>query len=110
MCYDVIVCGAGVEGLWTSLRLAEQKKNVLLIEQARKLLCSVFPYQTRILMAPYLTQFSVPHTKGSSHGGSRIIRYLHETEHHAKMIEDAYKGWKALEENFGEQLFVYDER
>ena len=33
MKYDIIVCGAGVQGLWTANQLIDKNKNVLLLEQ-----------------------------------------------------------------------------
>jgi len=33
MVYDVIVCGSGVQGLWTCYYLLQQNKKVLLLEQ-----------------------------------------------------------------------------
>ena len=37
MKYDVIVCGAGVQGFWTANHLAQKNQNVLLLEQVSQL-------------------------------------------------------------------------
>nr|CAB3264894.1 peroxisomal sarcosine oxidase-like [Phallusia mammillata] len=83
MSFDVIVCGAGVQGLWTANYLLQQGKKVLLLEQ--------FPW---------------PHSRGSSHGDSRITRYTYPTSHHSKMMPEAFKKWAELEKKAKTQLFV----
>ena len=37
--FDVIVCGAGVQGLWTANHLAERKKKIILLEQVSIFSC-----------------------------------------------------------------------
>jgi glycine/D-amino acid oxidase-like deaminating enzyme len=49
--HDVIVVGAGVMGSAAAYQLAKDGRQVLLLEQ-----------------------FQIGHTRGSSHGGSRITR------------------------------------
>jgi len=47
-----------------------------------------------------------PHTLGSSHGGSRIIRKVYfEDPLYVPLLERAYEGWRRLEEARGLQLF-----
>ncbi|CAK8694785.1 unnamed protein product [Clavelina lepadiformis] len=81
--YDVIVCGGGIQGLWTTHYLAERNKNVLLLEQ-----------------------FPVPHTRGSSHGPSRITRYSYIDRHYAMMMPEAFKRWNELEMKTSSKLFL----
>lgn len=51
-------------------------------------------------------QFAVGHTRGSSHGESRIIRYTYPDEFHTRMMGKAYPLWAELESEWGEELFV----
>ena len=59
----IIVVGAGAVGVATALALRRRGEQVLLLEQ-----------------------FFVGHQRGSSHGPSRIIRYLYESERYTKMM------------------------
>src|SRR4051812_28429062 len=58
--YDIIVIGAGGVGSAAAYHCARAGKRVLLLEQ-----------------------YTVGHQRGSSHGGSRIIRYTHNKIEHA---------------------------
>lgn len=49
-------------------------------------------------------QFEIGHSRGSSHGGSRIIRYTHPTAGYARLIEPALALWRTLEAEAGERL------
>jgi monomeric sarcosine oxidase len=51
-------------------------------------------------------QFEVGHTRGSSHGESRIIRYTYPDSVYTAMMSDAYPLWHALEEEAQQELFV----
>lgn len=51
-------------------------------------------------------QFEVGHTRGSSHGESRIIRYTYPDEVYTRMMGEAYPLWRALEEDAGETLLA----
>ena len=51
-------------------------------------------------------QFKVGHTRGSSHGESRIIRYTYPDRLYTEMMSDAYPLWAELEAEAGEELFV----
>ncbi|CAG0893451.1 unnamed protein product [Cyprideis torosa] len=79
--FDVIVIGAGVMGLWTGLHLARRGKKTLLIEQ-----------------------FPVPHSRGSSHGQSRIYRLAYPEKHQTLMTKASYPFWKMLERESSEVL------
>ncbi|XP_046385804.1 peroxisomal sarcosine oxidase-like [Ischnura elegans] len=81
--YDHIVIGAGIEGSWTAYHLAKLGQKVLLLEQ-----------------------FNLPHTRGSSHGQTRITRYGYVEDFHAALMEEAYRKWSELEKEAAETLFV----
>lgn len=51
-------------------------------------------------------QFRIGHTRGSSHGESRIIRYTYPDLLYTQMMADAYPLWAKLEQAAGEELFV----
>jgi len=81
--YDVIVCGAGVNGLNTANYLVERNKSVLVIEQ-----------------------FPLPHVRGSSHGASRIIRHSYDKAHYAEMMPECFERWNRLGEQTDTNLFT----
>uniref|UniRef100_A0A2C9K7S8 FAD dependent oxidoreductase domain-containing protein n=1 Tax=Biomphalaria glabrata TaxID=6526 RepID=A0A2C9K7S8_BIOGL len=81
--YDVIVIGAGIEGSSSAYNLAKRGKKVLLLEQ-----------------------FPLPHSRGSSHGQSRITRYAYADEFYVRMMVDAFPMWAELERESGENFFV----
>ena len=76
--YDVAVVGAGIMGSCVAHRLAAQGHSVLLLEQ-----------------------FDLLHSRGSSHGHSRIIRRTYPEPHYAKMMERAYQLWDHAEKEAG---------
>lgn len=80
--FDCIVIGAGVQGSFTAYSLAKRGKRTLLLEQ-----------------------FVLPHTRGSSHGQTRIIRKAYEQEFYAHMMEESYKLWAEVEREAGVQLY-----
>ena len=51
-------------------------------------------------------QFNIGHTRGSSHGESRIIRYTYPDRLYTEMMSDAYPLWADLEAEAGEEVFV----
>lgn len=51
-------------------------------------------------------QFQLGHTRGSSHGESRIIRYTYPDEFHTRLMAEAYPLWEELQVEAGEELFV----
>ena len=79
--YDTIVVGAGVEGSATAMYLACKGSRTLLLEQ-----------------------FELEHTRGSSHGGSRIIRYNYPEPFYVEMMKDAYPLWSDIEAQAKVQL------
>ncbi|KAM8904789.1 peroxisomal sarcosine oxidase [Spinachia spinachia] len=80
--YDCIVIGAGVQGSFTAYQLAKKNKRTLLLEQ-----------------------FVLPHTRGSSHGQTRIIRKAYKQDFYTHMMEECYELWAQLERETGVELF-----
>ncbi|XP_010340372.1 peroxisomal sarcosine oxidase isoform X2 [Saimiri boliviensis] len=79
--YDAIVIGAGIQGCFTAYHLAKHRKRVLLLEQ-----------------------FFLPHSRGSSHGQSRIIRKAYLQDFYTRMMHECYQIWAQLEHEAGTQL------
>ncbi|XP_030143683.4 peroxisomal sarcosine oxidase [Taeniopygia guttata] len=79
--YDVIVIGAGIQGSFTAYHLAQRHEDTLLLEQ-----------------------FLLPHSRGSSHGQSRIIRSAYPQEHYSRMMPDCFRRWQQLEAETGTTL------
>ncbi|KAB5550336.1 hypothetical protein PHYPO_G00052620 [Pangasianodon hypophthalmus] len=82
MVYECIVIGAGIQGSFTTYHLAKNNKNTLLLEQ-----------------------FVLPHSRGSSHGQTRIIRKAYEEDFYTHMMEESYELWAQLEEEAGLKLY-----
>uniref|UniRef100_A0A3B4AXM8 Peroxisomal sarcosine oxidase n=1 Tax=Periophthalmus magnuspinnatus TaxID=409849 RepID=A0A3B4AXM8_9GOBI len=80
--YDCIVIGAGVQGSFTAYSLAKRGKRTLLLEQ-----------------------FVLPHTRGSSHGQTRIIRKAYPEDFYAHMMEGSYQLWAEVEKEAGVKLY-----
>ncbi len=70
----VAVVGAGVMGSATAWALREGGADVTLFEQ-----------------------FELPHTRGSSHGRTRIFRLAYPEPHWVQLAEEALTGWRDLE-------------
>ena len=51
-------------------------------------------------------QFSAFHSRGSSHGSSRIIRRAYTKPHYIQMMDEAYRMWRDLEKKSGTQLYM----
>jgi monomeric sarcosine oxidase len=81
--YDIIVIGAGGVGSAAAYHCARDGKRVLLLEQ-----------------------FTVGHTRGSSHGGSRVIRYTHNKLEHADQMPATYDLWYQVERDSGAKLLT----
>uniref|UniRef100_A0A8C3SYI4 Peroxisomal sarcosine oxidase n=1 Tax=Chelydra serpentina TaxID=8475 RepID=A0A8C3SYI4_CHESE len=80
--YDTIVVGAGIQGSFTAYHLAKRGRETLLLEQ-----------------------FPLPHSRGSSHGQSRIIRRAYPQEHYAQMMAESYRLWEQLGAEAGAPLY-----
>lgn len=52
-----------------------------------------------------LLQFVLPHTRGSSHGQTRIIRKAYEQDFYTRMMEECYQLWAQLEREAGVKLY-----
>lgn len=82
--FDVIVAGLGAMGSAAAYHLARRGKKVL-----------------------GLDRFTPPHTMGSSHGRTRIIREAYfEHPSYVPLVQRAYTLWSELEAQSGRQLFV----
>ncbi|XP_078703496.1 peroxisomal sarcosine oxidase-like [Branchiostoma floridae x Branchiostoma belcheri] len=53
-----------------------------------------------------IEQFPLPHSRGSSHGASRIIRKAYVQQHYARMMNEAYPIWEQVERETGTQLYI----
>ena len=81
--FDTIVVGVGGMGSATCYQLAKRGQKVLGLEQ-----------------------FDIPHTQGSSHGYTRIIRLAYyEDPSYVPLLRRAYELWAEIEEISGEKLF-----
>ncbi|MBZ5202397.1 N-methyl-L-tryptophan oxidase [Planomicrobium chinense] len=84
MDYDVIIVGAGSMGMAAGYYLAEKGKRVLLLDA-----------------------HDPPHTEGSHHGETRIIRHAYgEGESYVAMALRAQELWNELQERSEEELFI----
>jgi sarcosine oxidase len=80
--YAVIVIGVGGMGSATVYHLAKRGKRVLGLEQ-----------------------FDIPHSMGSSHGHTRIIRLAYAEEpRYVPLLRRAFTLWQETQQAFGEQL------
>lgn len=78
---DVIVVGGGVMGAAAAYHLAKDGQRVMLLEQ-----------------------FAINHTKGSSHGPSRIIRLAYDGADYVTLARSAYALWHELEAESDQSL------
>jgi monomeric sarcosine oxidase len=78
---EVVVVGAGIMGCATARALAQKGRDVLLVEQ-----------------------YEVGHTRGSSHGRSRIVRLAYPEVEFVELAKEAFAGWRDLEQESGQQL------
>jgi sarcosine oxidase len=80
--YDVIVIGIGGMGSAITYHLARRGMRVLGLER-----------------------FDIPHTQGSSHGVTRVIRLAYcEHPSYVSLLRRAYELWRELQTLFGRQL------
>jgi sarcosine oxidase len=80
---DCIIVGAGVVGAATAWRLSRSGRSVVLLEQ-----------------------FSVGHTRGSSHGASRIFRFSYDDPAYVAMAMEALPLWRELEARTGQAILT----
>ena len=82
--YHSIVIGLGAMGSSTLYRLAQSGKRVLGIDR-----------------------YHPPHSLGSTHGGSRIIRAAYyEDPSYVPLLQHAYESWAEIEQDSGYHLFT----
>jgi sarcosine oxidase len=80
--HDVIVIGLGGMGSAAAYHLARRGQRVLGLER-----------------------YTAPHDRGSSHGGSRIIRQAyHEHPNYVPLVQRAYELWEQLEAESGTDI------
>ena len=84
MQYDVVVLGLGANGSSAVYHLSKTELKICGIDR-----------------------FTPPHTFGSSHGQSRIIRQAyHESPMYVPLVKEAYALWNELEKTSDKQLFI----
>jgi len=82
--YDVIVLGLGAMGSAAAHQLAARGVRVLGLEQ-----------------------YTAAHDRGSSHGGSRMIRFtLYREQAHVRLLGRAYELWRELERDAGADVLA----
>jgi sarcosine oxidase len=79
----VAVVGGGVMGCAAAWALAERGAEVTLYEQ-----------------------FEPEHTRGSSHGRTRIFRLAYPEPHWVELAQEALAGWRELEQRAGKELLA----
>ncbi|XP_072909531.1 peroxisomal sarcosine oxidase [Hemitrygon akajei] len=79
--FDAIVIGAGVQGSYTAYHLSRNSKTLL------------------------IDQFALPHSRGSSHGQTRIIRKAYSKACYTHMMTECFQLWKQLEAEANIELF-----
>jgi sarcosine oxidase len=78
---EVAVVGAGVMGSAAAYALAREGRDVVLHEQ-----------------------FRLGHTRGSSHGRSRIVRLAYPEVEFVELAKESFAGWRELERETGVEL------
>jgi sarcosine oxidase len=79
--FDVIVVGAGIIGSATARELGCRGRRVALFEQ-----------------------YELEHTRGSSHGNSRIFRLAYNRAVYVRLAQEAHRYWLDLEVETGSEL------
>lgn len=59
---------------------------------------------TSLTFSP-LFKFVLPHSRGSSHGQTRIIRKAYLQDYYARMMEESYRLWAELEKEAGVKMY-----
>ena len=80
---EVVVVGAGVTGVASARALARAGRQTLLLEQ-----------------------HELGHTRGSSHGASRIFRLAYPDPHYVALAQEAHRSWLELEAETGSPLIL----
>lgn len=78
---DVAVVGVGIMGAAAARSLARAGRDVLMLEQ-----------------------FRIGHSRGSSHGRSRVFRFSYDDPTYVGMAKQALPLWRELEEEIGDSL------
>jgi sarcosine oxidase len=81
---EVVVVGAGVMGLATARALARAGRDVVVFEQ-----------------------FELGHDRGSSHGGSRIVRLSYPEARWVQLAQESFPLWRELEAESGQELIEW---
>ncbi|HEU0213415.1 MAG TPA: FAD-dependent oxidoreductase [Jiangellaceae bacterium] len=81
---EVVVVGGGAMGSAAAWQLVRRGVGVTLLEQ-----------------------FEKGHTRGGSHGSSRIVRLSYDDPLYIDLAAAGYEGWAALEDECGEQLLTW---
>ncbi|KAF8372537.1 hypothetical protein PRIPAC_78966 [Pristionchus pacificus] len=85
--FDAVIVGAGIIGSSTAYHLQKGGRKTLLIEQ-----------------------FTLGHTKGSSHGKSRITKFAHPEPEYVALASDSTAQIRDLEKNRGVKMIAISER
>jgi sarcosine oxidase len=80
---DAVVIGAGVAGSAAARSLAARGASCVVLEQ-----------------------FDVGHTRGSSHGPTRLFRFAYPEPDYVRLAQQALESWRQLEDEAGESLLV----
>ena len=54
----------------------------------------------------HLLQFALPHTRGSSCGGTRITRLAYKAPYYIPMMLEAFRLWEEIEKKSGTKLYL----
>jgi len=81
---DVVVVGGGITGAGTLRALSRSGIEAILLER-----------------------FELGHTRGSSHGTSRIFRLAYPEPVYARLAQQALAAWRELEHECGERLIIH---
>ena len=59
----------------------------------------------KIFIKFLLAKFDALHTRGSSHGGSRITRKAYGKPYYVELMKEAFPMWADIEKEIGKQLY-----